>query len=1068
MSYRLNENGSFEITNFSQEKVFANFFPGVAGLYGIPMWAFYINRGQGISSFGIESKDKSILEFQPANRAYRLTSIQGFRTFLKVGSSSAKKFYEPFANPVASPYKITSRMIIQSHDLTIEEVNSTLGIKTTVNYFTLPEAPYAALVRRVTFENIGKKDVEVECIDGLPALNPYGLKDWLGKHISRTVEAWVAVHNIAKKAPFFQLKVEVADTPQVTHIHEGNFYFAFDAKTKKLLDPIVESALVFGQASDYLVPENFLKNAKFIVPVKQQTTNRTPSAFVVQNFSLKKGKSHQITALAGYAHDLAELNSVVKESLKGDFIDTKALRNKAIIDDIKQYCFTKSASNTFDQYCGQNFLDNVLRGGLPVSLKTAQGPVSFNVYSRKHGDLERDYNFFTLAPTYLSQGNGNFRDVNQNRRNDIWFNQDVGSSLLVNFYNLIQADGYNPLVIKGLSFSVEKESQIDEIIKEFEPQGDVAKLKALLKKGFMPGELLKMISREVPIKGKSADFLSKVLSVSQKQEQAEFGEGYWADHWTYNLDLIESYLSVYPEKLREILLDQKVFYFYLNDAYVLPREKRYVLTSRGVRQYHSLAEHDKNIQSAAKGHRLRVKAGQGDVYHTTLLVKLLALLANKAATLDPSGIGIEMEANKPNWYDALNGLPGLLGSSISETMEVNRLAAFVKRQLEELSVGGQMPVVMFKELADFIEGLTHVLHHENNSLEYWHKSNNLKEHYRQHVRVGIDGKERSLSIEEVKQFLNGVIERTAQSVEKAKDARGLFATYFYHEVTQYQELDKGHHGDSHVRAQAFKRHDLPYFLEGFVHAMRVMDTQKAATLYKAIKQSPLYDKALGMYKVNAPLTQETEEIGRTRIFPSGWLENESVWLHMEYKYLLELLRLGLHEEFFADAKKCFIPFLDPSRYGRSVLENSSFIASSAHEDKNLHGQGFVARLSGSTAEFIHIWLVLSAGTKPFVLNQNGQLELHLKPVLPSWLFSSKAEAGFPKGSYAFKFLNRTLVVYQNPKGADTFGPKGVRITELKLTYTDKKVVSISGGIITEAAAKDVRSLKVARIDAVLG
>jgi len=42
-------------------------------------------------------------------------------------------------------------------------------------------------------------------------------------------------------------------------------------------------------------------------------------------------------------------------------------------------------------------------------------------------------------------------------------------------------------------------------------------------------------------------------------------------------------------------------------------------------------------------------------------------LANKAASLDPSGIGIEMEANKPNWYDSLNGLPGLLGSSISET-----------------------------------------------------------------------------------------------------------------------------------------------------------------------------------------------------------------------------------------------------------------------------------------------------------------------------------------------------------------------------------------------------------------
>ena len=55
-----------------------------------------------------------------------------------------------------------------------------------------------------------------------------------------------------------------------------------------------------------------------------------------------------------------------------------------------------------------------------------------------------------------------------------------------------------------------------------------------------------------------------------------------------------------------------------------------------------------------------------------------------------------------------------------------------------------------------------------------------------------------------------------------------------------------------------------------------------------------------MYKVNADLSKESDEIGRTRIFPAGWLENESVWLHMEYKYFLELLRCGLAKEFFTE------------------------------------------------------------------------------------------------------------------------------------------------------------------------
>ena len=65
----------------------------------------------------------------------------------------------------------------------------------------MPEAPYAALVRRVTFENISRKDLNIECIDGLPALNPYGLKDWLGKHISRTVDAVLRTAAVSKLVP---------------------------------------------------------------------------------------------------------------------------------------------------------------------------------------------------------------------------------------------------------------------------------------------------------------------------------------------------------------------------------------------------------------------------------------------------------------------------------------------------------------------------------------------------------------------------------------------------------------------------------------------------------------------------------------------------------------------------------------------------------------------------------------------------------------------------------------------------------------------------------------------------
>ena len=77
-----------------------------------------------------------------------------------------------------------------------------------------------------------------------------------------------------------------------------------------------------------------------------------------------------------------------------------------------------------------------------------------------------------------------------------------------------------------------------------------------------------------------------------------------------------------------------------------------------------------------------------------------------------------------------------------------------------------------------------------------------------------------------------------------------------------------------------------------------------------------------MYKINADLSSESEEIGRTRIFPTGWLENGSIWLHMEYKYLLELLKNGLNDEFFESAQTALVPFMKAEIYGRRISEQN--------------------------------------------------------------------------------------------------------------------------------------------------
>jgi len=74
------DNQQYRIKDYNKQKPFASFLPGIAGLKGIPMWVYYTNRGQGIAGFGIENKNGSIMDFVPANVAYRRTEQQGFRT----------------------------------------------------------------------------------------------------------------------------------------------------------------------------------------------------------------------------------------------------------------------------------------------------------------------------------------------------------------------------------------------------------------------------------------------------------------------------------------------------------------------------------------------------------------------------------------------------------------------------------------------------------------------------------------------------------------------------------------------------------------------------------------------------------------------------------------------------------------------------------------------------------------------------------------------------------------------------------------------------------------------------
>jgi hypothetical protein len=344
--------------------------------------------------------------------------------------------------------------------------------------------------------------------------------------------------------------------------------------------------------------------------------------------------------------------------------------------------------------------------------------------------------------------------------------------------------------------------------------------------------------------------------------------------------------------------------------------------------------------------------------------------------------------------------------------------------------------------------------------QFWDTITTAREVYRQQTRLGIDGRTSSLPHGQLGQLLEAMRAKVQAGIQRAVAMNeGIPPTYLTYTVTDYTpvansegEPQRDGHGRPYVKAERFEPRVLPLFLEGPVHALKLRpDEASARLLYSCIKESDLYDRKLNMYKVNASLAGQSHEIGRARAFAPGWLENESIWLHMEYKYLLEVLKAGLYEEFFEDFRRALIPFQDPGVYGRSPLENSSFLVSSAHPDPSLHGTGFVARLSGSTAEFLNMWTIMLAGQRPFSV-QEGRLCLSLKPLLPGWLFSED-------GTITFRFLNRCTVTYHNPKRLDTYR-EGVYPTRVALALEDGSAVELEGEAIGSPYAAMIRDGRV--------
>lgn len=1055
-NYRL-EGQTFVIDDYDKMPAFSSFLPGLAGVKGIPMWTFYTNRGQGMNSFGIDNKGNAIMEFNSANTAFENTTVKGFRTFLKIDG----EYYEPFFKYE----KEAKRQIrMNKNSFKIIETNEKYGIEVTVNYFILPNESIGALIRQVSVKNISDAVKEIEVIDGLPKIITYGISNGEFKEMSNLFKSWAYIKNIDNKVPYYTLRASTKDSAEVSDVEGGYYYLTI--KDGQLQDVIYDVDTVFGYDLSLMTPVKFIDGGIEAVKAKKQCfANKVPCGFTPFKENVAVGEAITFDTMMGFAGSEEQINAKIDTFTQPGYIADKFVEAEELADSFTSDVKTHTAAGKFDQYIEQCYLDNFLRGGYPYVLNKDGNKSIIHLFSRKHGDPERDYNFFSIAAEYYSQGNGNFRDVSQNRRNDVFFNKDVGEFNVKTFFSLVQADGYNPLEVRPSLFNVTagKETDVKAYVKE-NINGDASAIEKIVDGKFTPGQISNTIAKlGLDVKIDDGDFIAEILNNCDQNIEAGFGEGYWSDHWDYNMDLVDNYLSIFPDKLDELLFEDNTYKFYDSVAFVVPRDEKYVINKKGdVRQYGMEVEDAEKL--ARPGFNkwatnwLQEKPN-GTIAYTTLAVKMITLALSKFAQLDVDGIGVEMEGGKPGWNDAMNGLPGLFGSGTPETFELKRLIKFIT---DNFNSGKRDYIVMPVEIEKYMDDVYAALNEYNagslNDFAYWDKVATIREEYRESVKLYLSGDKNTVGKDHIVEVFKAFAEKIDKGIEKAIEmGNGLVPTYITHEAVDFEpvvdengEAVISHYGLPKAKVKEFKAVPLPYFLEGPARMMGYVDTDTARDMFNKVKETGLYDQKLAMYKTSASIEECSMENGRCRAFTPGWQERENVFLHMEYKYILAMIKAGLYDEYYETITRALIPFLDPNMYGRSTLENSSFLASSVNPNEDIHGRGFVARLSGSTTEMISMWIEMMMGGKVFTY-EDGKLVLNFDPKIANWLFD--------EGKVTFRLLSTCDVTYVNNTGKNTYGEDGAKVSKVEI---NGETVATEGKIVGELA-EAVRDGKVSAI-----
>ena len=605
-------------------------------------WMF-VSSGGALTA-GRRDASQALFPYETDDRLHQAGNAIGPSTRLRVVAPHQQTFWEPFATRPQAETRRSIAKAVLSEAVVFEEQHVGLGLTFSYRWGS---AERFGFVRTVTLRNDSRERVEIDAIDGLVDLVPYGLEPAVQQQLSNLSNAYKRSEIIdrATRLAAFTLEAPVSDTAEPEEVLRATVVWSTGLDGAVDLDASSLAAFETGQESE---PQHLL-------------TGRPGSYLLHGALSLEPGESAtwHIVADVGRDHvdvvDLrhwleaapdpaADLESAVRETGRSlarimARADAEQLTGDAVA------CAHHASNVTYNVMRGGVPLDGYLidtndfaefmtrrnrrvagrcadwQAELPDSIERRDllgriadtGDVHLGrlgdeylpfSFSRRHGDPSRPWNQFSIRVTGpddepLIYFEGNWRDVFQNWEALCASFPEYLPSVVSLFVNASTADGHNP-------YRITRDGIDWEVPDPDDPWANI---------------------------------------------------GYWGDHQiVYLLRLLEATDAFLPGEIERRLTARSCTY--ADVPYRIAPYAELVRDPKSTIEYDVTAEARSSRRVAEIGADGKMLVGDdGDVVLVTLAEKLLVAVLAKLSNFVPGG-GIWLNTQRPEWNDANNALVG--------------------------------------------------------------------------------------------------------------------------------------------------------------------------------------------------------------------------------------------------------------------------------------------------------------------------------------------------------------------------------------------------------------------------